>query len=202
MAPARATVAPHARKPAFSCGQPGWQHSRQLRRPSFSSGSSGSSGARRAGALRTCAFMHKDEQLQRTVDKYVAAINAHDIAALCAVLAPKVVWSDRVWSRDDLLGHKKIESVHQKLFEAYPDYHMHIEDVLARGDANTVAVHFTATGTNTGVWRGSEPSGKRTIFSGVTLFIFDSESDDQIKQVITYRQPTERERHFYLKHEE
>lgn len=33
---------------------------------------------------------HKDEQLQRTVDKYVAAINAHDIAALCAVLAPKV----------------------------------------------------------------------------------------------------------------
>lgn len=106
---------------------------------------------------------------------------------------------------------------------------MHIEDVLARGDANTVAVHFTATGapalswhshgltfvcvmrfsppveawrcvgasaprllqldcaaagcgvkavgwptctacgagTNTGVWRGSEPSGKRTIFSGV-----------------------------------
>ncbi len=55
-----------------------------------SSGSSGSSGARRAGALRTCAFMHKDEQLQRTVDKYVAAINAHDIGALCAVLAPKV----------------------------------------------------------------------------------------------------------------
>ena len=33
---------------------------------------------------------HKDEQLQRTVDKYVAAINAHDINGICAVLAPKV----------------------------------------------------------------------------------------------------------------
>lgn len=56
-----------------------------------SSGSSGAGQARRA-ALRTRAYMtrHKDEQLQRTVDRYVAAINAHDIGALCAVLAPKV----------------------------------------------------------------------------------------------------------------
>jgi hypothetical protein len=113
IAPIRPAAAIRASAPRqtalFGCrGQ-----AQQLRRPHHSSGGSG--GGRRAAALRTCAYLtrHKDDQLQRTVEKYVAAINAHDIAALCAVLAPKVVWSDRVWSRDDLLGHKKASCMHQ-----------------------------------------------------------------------------------------
>ena len=39
-----------------------------------------------------------------------------------------------------------MRKVHAELFAAMPDYHMHTDEVLARPDSNTVAVHFTATG--------------------------------------------------------
>jgi len=44
----------------------------------------------------------------------------------------------------------QVRKVFQELFGSYPDYTLHTEQVLAREDANTVAVHFTASG---------EPSG-------------------------------------------
>lgn len=36
--------------------------------------------------------------------------------------------------------------VHQELFAAYPDFTLHAEELLAREDSNTVALHFTARG--------------------------------------------------------
>jgi hypothetical protein len=38
--------------------------------------------------------------------------------------------------------------------------------------------------------------------AGISLFVFDSERDDQIRQVITYRQPSAEEYSFYLGHDE
>lgn len=36
--------------------------------------------------------------------------------------------------------------MYKETWRSYPDYTLHTEDVLARDDSNTVAVHFTATG--------------------------------------------------------
>jgi hypothetical protein len=40
----------------------------------------------------------------------------------------------------------QVRRIYQELWTAYPDYSVHVEDVLARDDSHTVAVHFTATG--------------------------------------------------------
>lgn len=38
--------------------------------------------------------------------------------------------------------------------------------------------------------------------AGVSLFVFDSERDDLIQQIITYRQPSSEEYAFYVGHED
>lgn len=69
-------------------------------------------------------------------------------------------------SRDDWVGHKKVKTAHLQLWGGYPDFRVHAEELLSRPDANTVAVHWTASGTNTGDFRGREPTGDRSTFSG------------------------------------
>ncbi|KAL4419796.1 hypothetical protein ABPG75_006894 [Micractinium tetrahymenae] len=163
--------------------------------------------SRRAARTRVVvpqAFMtkHDPAQLTSAVERYVAACNAHDLEGLCSQMSHNVVWSDRVWCSCDLVGPKKVRKVHQELFAAYPDFTLHTEELLARGNSNTVALHFTARGTCFGEWRGFPASGRRSTFSGVTLFMFDPESNDVIKQIVTYRQPSQEEYAFYLGHED
>ncbi|KAL4435448.1 hypothetical protein ABPG77_006210 [Micractinium sp. CCAP 211/92] len=160
-------------------------------------------------AARTCgivprAFMTKHDaaELTTVVERFVAAVNAHDVEGLCTSMSQNVVWSDRVWCSCDLVGLKKVRRVHQELFAAYPDFTLHTEELLAREDSNTAALHFTARGTCFGEWRGFPPSGRRSTFSGVSLFTFDPERNDVIKQVVTYRQPSQEEYVLYLGHED
>ncbi|MGD9694815.1 MAG: ester cyclase [Thermoleophilia bacterium] len=51
----------------------------------------------------------------------------------------------------------------QRLREAFPDFHMTVEDVIAEGD--TVAYRATISGTHRGALLGMEPTGRS--FSGV-----------------------------------
>lgn len=156
-------------------------------------------------ATHVMAYMtkeHSSANLQQSVLRLHEAMNKHDITQLSHFLAPAVVLSDRVWSSIDVRGIVKVRRIYQELWTAYPDYSVHVEDVLARDDSHTVAVHFTATGTNFGEWRGNPASGRRTTMSGMSLFVFEPEGDDQIKQIITYRQPSSEEYILYLGHED
>lgn len=145
---------------------------------------------------------HDATQLTSAVKQFVAATNAHDVESLCSHMSKNVVWSDRVWCSRDLVGLNKVRRVHQELFVAYPDFSLHAEELLAREDSNTVALHFTARGTCFGEWRGFPASGRRSTYSGVSLFMFDPDSNDVIKQVVTYRQPSQEEYALYLGHED
>ena len=46
------------------------------------------------------------------------------------------------------------------VWEAWPDHHLEIEDILAEGDR--VAMRAIVTATNTGAMRGAKPTGKST----------------------------------------
>jgi steroid delta-isomerase-like uncharacterized protein len=50
------------------------------------------------------------------------------------------------------------------LFNAFPDFHHKLEDVVAEG--NKVAVRFTITGTNRGEFQGIPPTGKQISIGG------------------------------------
>jgi len=59
------------------------------------------------------------------------------------------------------------------IFEAFPDWHETIEDIIAEGDK--VWVRAEATGTHTGGYRGIAPTGKKITGKGVNIYrIIDS----------------------------
>ena len=54
------------------------------------------------------------------------------------------------------------------LFEAFPDWHETIEDIVAEGDK--VWVYVKGTGTHTGEYLGLAPTGKKMTGSGVNIY--------------------------------
>ena len=56
---------------------------------------------------------HRADELQQTVARYCTAVNNRDLEALCSVLTPTVVWSDRVWCSSDLIGPRRVSFWHR-----------------------------------------------------------------------------------------
>lgn len=52
--------------------------------------------------------------------------------------------------------------------QAFPDFHNHVEEMVAEGD--TVVARLTYTGTNKGELFGRAPSGKKVTYVGVAIF--------------------------------
>jgi len=65
----------------------------------------------------------------------------------------------------DLVGVKQFMNM---LFEAFPDWHETIEDIIAEGDK--VWVNAKGTGTHTGEYRGIAPTGKKITGIGVNIY--------------------------------
>ena len=65
---------------------------------------------------------------------------------------------------------------------AFPDLRFSVDFVL--GDGDLVAGRWTATGTNTGVWNGMEPTGRSVTFSGINVFRF---ADGKVVELWNHR---------------
>ena len=52
--------------------------------------------------------------------------------------------------------------------EAFPDFHVTAEDVIAEGD--TVVIRFTDSGTHLGGGMGTPPTGKHVTWTGIDVF--------------------------------
>ena len=59
---------------------------------------------------------------------------------------------------------------------------MEVDLILAEGDL--VAGRWTARGTNTGRWGGTEPTGKKAEFSGVNIFRF---ANGMVVEILNHR---------------
>src|SRR5688572_29166322 len=64
----------------------------------------------------------------------------------------------------DWNGHKQFLTL---MFNAFPDLHFTIEDILAEGDK--VAFRLALTGTHKGVFQGIPASGKKITFGGTAI---------------------------------
>jgi C-1 hydroxylase len=80
---------------------------------------------------------------------------------------------------DDLSEPDYVDHTHQlslegvkpfmnMIFNAFPDWHETIEDIVAEGDK--VWVRVEATGTHTGEYRGLVPTGKKITGKGVNIY--------------------------------
>ncbi len=66
------------------------------------------------------------------------------------------------------LGLEGVKRFMNMIFEAFPDWHETIEDIVAEGDK--VWVRAEATGTHTGEYRGIAPTGKKVTGTGVNIY--------------------------------
>jgi len=55
------------------------------------------------------------------------------------------------------------------LYDAFPDLHAQVEDLLVDVAEGAVAVRWSATGTHSGVYLGAQPSGRRVSFKGIEI---------------------------------
>ena len=67
-------------------------------------------------------------------------------------------------------GADEIAAYFQNVFDAMPDFHMHVVGVTGEGD--DVYVHWHLTGTHTGApFQGIDPTGRRIELDGIDHFV-------------------------------
>lgn len=80
---------------------------------------------------------------------------------------------------DGYHGRDDFKRLWTTLHEAYPDFHMTIEDIFA--EENRVAARFTIRGTNTGPYMGMSPTGKSMAVEEFAIFHFND--DGKIREI-------------------
>jgi steroid delta-isomerase-like uncharacterized protein len=67
-------------------------------------------------------------------------------------------------------GPEALKEVFARLYQAYPDLHITVEDQIAEGDK--VVSRNTVTGTNLGEYMGRPPTGKTVTYDEIFVFRF------------------------------
>jgi steroid delta-isomerase-like uncharacterized protein len=71
---------------------------------------------------------------------------------------------------EDIHGLKDLKESMSKFYDAFPDVHHTIDDMIVEGDK--IVVRFTYTGTHKGEIAGIPPTDKKVTVSGIDIFRF------------------------------
>ncbi len=124
------------------------------------------------------------EENKAIVRRFIDAYNKHDVTLMDEFIAP-----DYVDHTHQQQGREKFIQLFSLAFDAFPDWHETIEDIIAEGDK--VWVRVKATGTHTGEWNhfGVQfpPTGKKLTMMMVDIWrivngklVEGSEVDDSL----------------------
>ncbi len=69
-------------------------------------------------------------------------------------------------------GHEGFLRYMQTIRDAFPDFHNHIEDIIATDDR--AVARLTYSGTHRGELLGRAPTGRRIEYAGVAMFTMDA----------------------------
>ena len=105
------------------------------------------------------------EHNKTIVRRYQDAYNTGNFAALAEVLASDALTPNIVPGMPS--GLEGAKAVHQTTLLGMPDYHTHIEELIAEGDK--VVARVTITGTHTGNFWGLPPTGRRVNLSAIYI---------------------------------
>ena len=97
----------------------------------------------------------RNDHNKRLVHRLVEIVNERDFDSIDEVASGQIASEARRWVAP--------------FTDAFPDFRMHVVDVIAEGDK--VVGYFKCSGTHDGDWRGHPPTGRR--FKGVDeVYIF------------------------------
>jgi steroid delta-isomerase-like uncharacterized protein len=114
------------------------------------------------------------DQLQRTIDAYNDAWNAHDVARIGSMHAPDMVFENHT-AGERAEGEQALAHIAQ-IFDSWPDIEFTTRRMYVREDL--VVQEWTARATHVkALTRGeivAEPSGKRTEWAGMDVIPFEN----------------------------
>lgn len=108
----------------------------------------------------------KEEQSKEMIHQYFEFHNQKDLQKIEKLVTPGHRFYFSGMPPMDWNGHKRFLTA---LFDAFPDIHFTIEDVIAEGDK--VAFRLALTGTHEGVFQGVPRTGKKVSFGGTAIGI-------------------------------
>jgi len=123
------------------------------------------------------------DQLQRTIDAYNDAWNAHDVARIGSMHAPDMVFENHT-AGEQAEGEQALAHIAQ-IFDSWPDIEFTTRRMYVREDL--VVQEWTARATHVkALTRGdivAEPSGKRIEWAGMDVIPFE---DGKVKRKDVY----------------
>jgi predicted ester cyclase len=93
---------------------------------------------------------------QELIERAYEALNGHDLERFSEVFDDSVITIDP--GRGNPVGSIQAAAETALLLAAFPDLHVHLEEVIESGDRTVSLV--TVSGTNTGAWRAHAPTGR------------------------------------------
>lgn len=122
----------------------------------------------------------ESQELMHIRDGFLAAMNEHDAEKMAQYCAEDVV-ADEVAEPAPFIGVQAFKEAYSGLFEGYPDCHSEILETHMDNDTIICQVRWTAT--NTGVFRGIDPTGKKV---DLRIAYFLTLRDGKIKRITEY----------------
>lgn len=104
------------------------------------------------------------EQNKAMIRQYFELHNQKDLQKIESMVTPKHRFYFSGTPPMDWNGHKQFLT---SMFNAFPDLHFTIEDILAEGDK--VAFRLALTGTHKGTFQGIPPTGRKISFGGTAI---------------------------------
>jgi steroid delta-isomerase-like uncharacterized protein len=113
---------------------------------------------------------------------YNEVVNSRDAAAAGELIADDIEFTDPTAPGGQLHGRADVGQFIATLLNAFPDFHMTVEDgVIVEGDR--AVARWVARGTHAGSFAGENPSGRTVTVQGVDVFIV---SAGQIQKMWVY----------------
>ena len=106
----------------------------------------------------------ENKEVERRVFK---ELTKHNLALVNELIDTRWLYHGPGGSEVDVQGHDGFREFHTMLFNAFPDIHFTIEDMVAEGDK--VVVRFTVRGTHKGDYLGVPPTGKQFAVNGIAI---------------------------------
>ncbi len=102
------------------------------------------------------------EENKAIVRRWIESYNKHNLDSLDEFLAPDYI--DHIHHG----GPEGVKQVFNMAFNAFPDWHESIEEMIAEGD--TVWARLTYTGTHKGEFFGLPPTGNKITATAVAMY--------------------------------
>lgn len=119
------------------------------------------------------------DALNQVVDSFFDAMNKHDAEAMGQCCADGVI-ADEVAEPENFEGRPALVGAYLELFQGYPDCTC---SVLERfNDGANVICHCSWKGTNSGIFRGAEPTHKPVDLRIAYFFHFEADRIDRITE--------------------